>query len=130
MAGITRLTALEIFTQPDDLEFRVGQDGDKWAFAITRGPGHSFKLLLTADPVFDSSDAAISAIGDVLETICTNMTSELSAPSSLPAQVVNPDNQPLDDANALSGEYRERIIRDLTANGVASTCEYKTLEPK
>ena len=125
MAGITRLTALEIFTQPDDLEFRVGQDGDKWRSQLLAGQDTVSSFCLKADPVFDSSDAAISAIGDVLEIICTKMTAELSVPSSLAAQVVNPDNRPIDDANALSGDYRERIISDLTDNGVASTYIYK-----
>jgi hypothetical protein len=126
MSGISRITALEIFTQPDDLEFRVDQDGDKWAFAITRGSGHNFKLLITAQPVCESSKEAVQAIADLLESICSGMTAELSTPSTMAAQFVNPNDRPLDDANMLSGEIRERIVSDLTAIGVASTYTYKT----
>lgn len=125
--GVSLASALEIFSQPDDLHFQAAQIGEKWAFAISRGPGHNYKLLLSTEPVFDTIEATVRMVGKVLGNICTAVTSELNDPSSFAAQMLNGEGIPLDDAHALSGAYRERIIRDLLENHVADTSTYKGL---
>ncbi len=50
--GLTLVTALEIFTHPDDLHIIVTQErGGKrgWGMGICRGPGHDFKVMLSTD---------------------------------------------------------------------------------
>ena len=121
MSGISRATALEIFTQPDDLEFSIGCKDDKWAIMVTRGPGHNFKLLITTEPVFESKDAAIKVVEELLDGICQGYESELTDPSSLAAQFVNPEDRSLENANVLTAERREWIIQELKANDTAGT---------
>ncbi|MCH8748153.1 hypothetical protein IH781_00220 [Patescibacteria group bacterium] len=123
MAGISRVTALEIFTQPKDLHFSVGEDGGTWGFAITRGPGHSFKPLLTAQPVFDDMDQAVKDVGDILAAICETCRAELDDKTSLSAQVLNPDNRSLEEATVLTAELIEWILQELRANRKVGTYE-------
>lgn len=125
MSGISLFSALEIFTQPDDLQFSIGEQAGKWGLAITRGPGHDYKLIITSQPVLESREAAANAIKTLLTDICTAATSELNKPKSMLAALANPDGLPIDDAHMLSGEYRERIFNDLMEHGVAQTFAYK-----
>jgi hypothetical protein len=126
MAGVTRATALEIFTQPNDLEFSIGQKGGRWGIIITRGPGHRFKWLLSTKPVFESPKAATNVVHDVLESICQWATKELCDPATLAAQIINPEDQSLETAGVLTLEDREWIIRELEQHRVAST--YKKVQ--
>lgn len=64
--GVSRLTVLEIFTNPADLEFTVGESDGKWGVLISRGAGHRFKPLLSTEAVFPERDTAIDAIRSVL----------------------------------------------------------------
>lgn len=121
--GLTLSTAIEIFSQPDDLTFLLVQKDDKWGLAITRGPGHDFKPLLDGAPVFDDKEAVLEAMGELLEAICSTSDIELNDPSSPVALVLNPEGQPVDDAKVLTAERREWIIRELEANRVAKTYE-------
>ncbi len=124
MAGISKLTALEIFSQPRDLHFVVSEQNGKWAFVISRGPRHNFKPLLSTTPFADSKAIAVQEIANILQGICQAMTQEIANPDSLIAAVTNSNNRPADDATSLSGSDRERIIEDLTVASVAKTYEY------
>lgn len=125
MSGIQRFTALEIFTNPDDLELSIFGNKSGWGLMITRGPDHRFKILITQNPVFPNSAQAIQAISNILRSICTSMTQELNNSESFIAKVFNSGGLSIDDANVLSGEYRERICRDLASYHVARTYTYK-----
>lgn len=66
--GVSRLTVLEIYTNPADLEFTIGSSEGKWGVLISRGPGHKFKPLLSTEAVFTERDTAVQAIRSVLNS--------------------------------------------------------------
>jgi hypothetical protein len=68
---VTRLTGLEIFTNPNDLEIMIGQDSHsgKFAMSVSRGPGHNFKPLLTSTPFAETFEGAVDAVKEVLAGI-------------------------------------------------------------
>jgi len=71
MTGITMGTALEIFTNPRDLQVTIAQElngGGKFGFGIFRGPGHGFKPLLTSAFFAEALEEAVQAVRGVLET--------------------------------------------------------------
>jgi len=126
--GITRLTALEIFTNPNDLRLSVvreegkGESG-KYAILITRGPGHSFKLLLSSQPFAATVDEAARDIGEILEFIRQNATKDLERPDDGLAQFLNPGGQPVDQSRVLNEELIDRILIELRAHRFADTCQ-------
>lgn len=123
---ITRLTALEIFSQARDLQIAVSGElpkhGGKRAFGITRGPGHNFKPLLSSQPVFDGLEPAVDAIRSALEDILEAATAVLADSSSLAAGIMNPDNRPEEEMEGvLTPGLIERICEELRKTQVAST---------
>ncbi|HLC49701.1 MAG TPA: hypothetical protein VJI96_04945 [Candidatus Andersenbacteria bacterium] len=121
MPGITRGTALEIFTNPNDLEFTVGERTGKWAILITRGPGHNFKMLLSSEPVLPSKAEAITGISNLLKTILHICGNEMTNPATLAAQMLNPDNKSLEEAAVLTPAMQTRIIEELQQKNTSST---------
>ena len=121
------ITALEIFTNPGDLEITIGQEkeGAKFAIGIFRGPGHNFKQMLTSQPFAETQEDAIEAIKGVLESIHEAMTKEFADRKSLPSQYFNPDGQEIDQAKVLNPDLISRILDELRQHRVAGT--YKML---
>ncbi len=121
--GISALTGLEIFTQPDDLEFSVpkAKVGGKFGILITRGPGHNFKLLVSGDPILDTREAAIEIIKGGLQDILIKSEQTLTNPSDFLRGLINPENLPLAQMNVLTQERIDWIIKELAAHGIAST---------
>ncbi len=129
MSGISRLTALEIFTNPSDLEIVIGQEksNGKYAIAIMRGPGHRFKMMLDSEPFTENFEDALKAVKETLETIQQAMTKELEDPENLVTQFLNPDNQALDQSKALNPDLINRIMDELRQHKVASTYKMKAV---
>ena len=123
------LTALEIFTNPGDLEITIRQekDGAKFAIGIFRGPGHNFKPMLNSQPFAETQEDAIEAIKGVLEPIREAMTKDFADRKSLPSQYLNPDGQEIDQTKVLNLDLISRILDELRQHRVAST--YKMLAP-
>ena len=68
---ITRLTALEIFSNPRDIQITIGQEEGKYGLGIFRGPGHDFKpLVSTTDCPLESFEEAVTIIREALEAVC------------------------------------------------------------
>lgn len=65
----TFLTLLEIYSNPNDLQFQIPRKDDKSAIMISRGPGHNFKLLLSSEYVFNSLNDAVNTIKTILDTV-------------------------------------------------------------
>jgi len=65
---MTASTGLEIFGNPKDLAFSVKKlpRSEKYGLAVTRGPGHNFKLLLTGEDI-PSKEVALDIVRQVLE---------------------------------------------------------------
>lgn len=125
MAGLTAVTGIEIYTQPDDLQIsipREGEDGN-YAILITRGPGHRFKLLASTEFVFDTLEVALENVREALLAICQKGMEELTNQSSLIGRIVNPNNLPVERMKVLTAARVEQIVEALRRSGVASTYE-------
>ena len=120
------LTALEIFTNPNDLEITIGRKkGDrKFAIGIFRGPGHSFKPLLTSEPFAEKFEGAVEAVKDTLEHIQQAVMKEFEDKDSIPSQYLNPDSRALDQSKILNPDLINRILDELRQHKVART--YRT----
>jgi len=125
--GISRISALEIFTNSSDLEITIGQEkgGGKFLIGIFRGPGHNFKPILTSGPFAEKFEDAVEAIGNTLTSIHDVVVKEFSNPSSIPSQYLNPGGHEIDQSKILNPDLISRILNELRQHKVAST--YKML---
>ena len=123
--GISVSTALEIFTNPSDLEISIGQEksGGKFAIFISRGPGHDFKILLSSQPFAESTEAAVKAVGEILESIRKAATDTLGDKENPLTQILNPDGQAIDQSKALNPDLIRRILEELRKHKRAGTYE-------
>jgi hypothetical protein len=103
--GLSRLTVLEIYTNPADLEFQIAESDGKYAVMVTRGPGHKFKLLLTTEAVFEKCEVAIDSIRAVLDATLREGRQAFS-----------------EHPGALNQENVDRILRELAEKSFCSTC--------
>jgi len=122
-------TALEIFTNPGDLEITIRQEkeGAKFTIGIFRGPGHNFKPMLTSQPFAGKLEDAVEAIKRTLESIHEVMTKDLADQKSLTSQYLNPDGLVVDQSKVLNLDLIARILDELRQHKVAST--YKMPAP-
>jgi hypothetical protein len=68
--GLCRLEAFEIFGNPMDLSIYVARcKSEKFALAITRGPGHNFKPLVDSNDAFLDRESAVQYVEAIL-TAC------------------------------------------------------------
>jgi len=127
MSGISRLTALEIFTNPNDLEIVIGQEksSGKYAIAIMRGPGHRGKLLIDSEPTIEKFEDALEAVKTILEGIQQFMTKEFEDPKSLVSQFLKSDDQIIDNSKTLNPDLINRIMDKLRKRKIASTYKMK-----
>ncbi len=123
--GLSMITALEIFTNPGDLEITIGQENEesKFAIGIFRGPGHNYKPMLTSQPFAEMREDAIKAVEETLQTVHGAITKEFKDSKSLASQYLNPDGQEIDQSKVLNQELIGRILDELRMRGKASTCE-------
>ncbi len=121
--GISMITALEIFTNPGDLEITVGQakPGDKFAIGIFRGPGHNFKPMLTSQPFAGKVEDAVKAVKGILESIQQAMTKDFADRKSFPSQYLNPNGLKINQSKVLNPDLISRILDELRQHRVAST---------
>ena len=122
---ITRMSALEIFTNPEDLEFTVGQEGEgenaTCAFGIFRGPRHKFKSILTSQPFKGTTEDAIGVVKKILESICKKIREDFADDKSILSQYLNPEGGEIDEAKVLNPDLITRILDELRQNKTAST---------
>ena len=125
--GISMITALEIFTNPSDLEITVGQSepGKKFTIGIFRGPGHNFKPMLTSEPFAENLEGAVEAVSEVLESIHEAMVKDFADRGSIPSQYLNPEGLEIDQSKVLNPDLIARILVELRQHQTAST--YKML---
>ena len=123
--GISMITALEIFTNPGDLEITIGQEkgGGKFAIGIFRGPGHNYKSVLTSQPFAETQEDAIKAVEETLQTVHEAITKESENRGSLASQYLNPDGQEIDQSKVLNQELIARILGEIRQLQKASTCK-------
>lgn len=125
MSGISMLTALEIFTNPGDLEIIISQEkGEgKFMIGILRGPGHNYKMMLTSQPFAETQEEAIKVIEGILQTVSGVITKELKDRESLASQYLNPDGQEIDQSKVLNQDRIDQVLEELRQHQKASTCK-------
>ena len=121
---MTMLTALEIFTNPHDLEISIGQEKKgigKYALLICRGPGHNFKLMISSTPFAEKVEDAVLVIKEILEVTVEAVTKEFKERTSVLSQYLNPDGKTIDQSKVLNADWINRILEELRTKQVAST---------
>jgi len=128
--AISMLTALEIFTNPADLEIDIWIEKSigKFCIGIFRGPGHSFKSILTSQPFTEKEEDAVETVKVLLEEILTACTKEFKNPVSITCQYLNPDMEEIDQSKVLTHDLIEQILNELRRNRLART--YEMLNPR
>ena len=126
MNGITVQTALEIYTQPKDLYICVGkpQEEKKFAFTISRGPGHNYKQLVSSSASFETVESAIKEVKSLLKDCCQAAKKIISDPNNVLTIIFNPDNRPVLEDRILNDAFLEQIMLELEKNNEVDTCEY------
>lgn len=121
-------TAVEIFTQADDLQIAVispkDDEDDKFGILISRGPDHRHKPLVSIKPTFGNRQRAYRATVDLLEQLCKKSRKILKDESSLLAQIINPERIPIDEMqNILTSRRLADIKRQLKHHNTVNTYE-------
>ncbi len=132
MGQLSLLTALEIFTNPGDLEIKIGRDlsSGKFSLGIFRGPGHNFKAMVTWDPFAETSQVAIEAVEEILTISRREITKQFRDKKSLPSEFLNPSGKKIDQTKVLSPEVIAWILAELRQKQVASTYEHPLFKRK
>lgn len=117
MGGLTLITALEIYTNPFDLDIIITED----ALMMSRGPGHNFKILLSGEWKFSDKIIIAEDIKNILKTIIDKNNTEISKPGSFVASICNPNNEPLNKAIVLTDNMLSEIILSLSKRGMVQT---------
>lgn len=133
--GLNYGTALEIFNNPFDLSISIASPPEwkgKWGVALTRGPGHRFKVMLTTDnpEVLPNTKEEIIALvmKDIFRSSMQASREALSDPANPLGRILNPNGMPPSGMkNILTDEILARIESDLREKGVANTFEYADL---
>lgn len=125
--GLNLLTAMEVANQYHDLYISVGKSDStgKFAFLISRGPGHNFKPLLSTNAAFENAGEAIVAVGNILNFVCQIIKKEIveKTDGGWTADITNPGNRPIEELDILNDQKVEQILVALRAKGVANTWE-------
>lgn len=123
MSGIRVLTALEIYTNPDDLEIVIVKDAqsEKFALGVSRGPGHNFKPLLSSKPFAKDIDSAIDAVRRTLEAIQEFATTALGEETDVATRYLILHKEEDKQQQTLDAARINRILEQLRAHEKAST---------
>jgi len=118
-------TAMEIFSNPDDLMFTIGQGGEEkgFSFGIFRGPGHDFKPLLISSAFAETRVGALESLEEVLEIALQTMIKLLEEASSIISRTLNPENRPIDSLGMLNHGLINRILERLKTESSMVTYE-------
>lgn len=119
--GVSRMTILEIFTNPCDLVVAIGQKDGKFSVFVSRGPGHNYKLMLSAEGIFESRQAAVDSIRQVLEFAAEKGKETLEDRTNPIAQIVNPGGRPVGEMNVLTQSAIDTLIATLATEDEART---------
>lgn len=127
--GVSMITALEIFTNPSDLEITIGQEkkGAKFSIGIYCGPGHNFKSMLTSQPFAEKLEDAVNAVDEILQFVYEVIMKQFKDSGSFASQYLNPDGNSIDQSKVLNQDLIARILEELRVHRKAST--YKMLAP-
>ncbi len=122
---MTLLTALEIFSNPDDLVISVKKPSETGSYrvAILRGERHHYKPLLTGDSGSKDFERVLSHVELTLTTAAEASRKHLENGGPT-AEIINPEADPIDDACVLTGERIAWIMTELREKGECSTATF------
>jgi len=126
--GISLITALEIFSNPNDLEISIRRErkgNGRYSIEFSRGPGHNFKLMLSSKPFTEKPEEAVEIVRETLETIQQVVAKKFADKESFLSGYFNPDGKLIDQLQVLSSDLIIQIVEELKQHQVAST--YKML---
>lgn len=108
-------TAIEIFSNPYDLEISIIHDRNSGQFAIciNRGPNNNYKPLFTPEPFTKSLNIAVNEVKLTLETIYTFIKFDLENVSSDSTLCLNPNGLGIDWSKVMSLNLINQITCEL-----------------
>lgn len=120
---VSNQTAFEIFTNPKDLHITVYKEEDGWGFTIMRGSDHNYKRLLMAKPFFESKNASVDDIVEILSSIYKNCLKIVTDPTSGMGNLVNREQITAEEAGDawLTPETIKSIKQALIEDGCVDT---------
>ncbi len=121
--GLSFITALEIFTNPDDLYFEVirGPKSAKYGLVIARGPGHDYKRLFDVSCNYETREGVLEMLCIGLQGTREGVIKSLSSPSSFLAMIFkSPAEQPLEELGLTRARVDE-IIEGLKTQDIFLT---------
>lgn len=128
--GLKIISALEIYTQPDDLQINVvNLTTGGWGFLIARGPGHRFKPIVSCiETPLDTKKEAADMCMQLIEDICTTCKDFISKPDHFFHCLIIKNNDgsvaPEEEWNVLKQRHLDWIKSQLLSEtGVANTWE-------
>lgn len=129
---------MEIFSNPYDLFFAVGENPDKpgtWGLALTRGPEHRGKLIATGEGYASKEDAIKKIVG--ILTFCIEKGSEIAfgTPKDIAEDlfnaIANPNGRnPEEMMNMLTTQMVVQIEKELQKDECCETCRWLKLLQK
>lgn len=123
MSGISATTALEINNHPGDIQvsiYKVKEGDWKYGIIVCRGPGHSYKLLISTSPFADTVEQAVEEVKNLLTGIHSWATKELSDIGNPITQILNPSGC-VDVSQTLNPDLINKILNGLRQHQVADT---------
>ncbi|HAS84903.1 MAG TPA: hypothetical protein DCS23_02415 [Candidatus Yonathbacteria bacterium] len=123
MSGISMLTAMEINNHPNDLYIQIGREvqDDKYAFMLSRGKEHNFKLLIITIPFAETIDEAVEEVKNLLNGIHEAATKELQNKESILANIINSGGHEVDVSKTLNHNLISMILDELRKNHIVNT---------
>jgi hypothetical protein len=115
------ITALEIFSNPADLDIKVFEIEGKFGFAISRSEGHHHKPMVHSVAQWETWEEVIKFVGEFLIEVCQFLQNELRDEKSLPSHLLCPQGGPVDQARVLNPGLINRILEQLRHYRTADT---------
>lgn len=121
------LTALEIFTQADDLQILVGSYGNnnKYVYLVFGATRNNLELIFNSEPVFDTRDAAVDDFMKTLGSVREEIIRALTGAPNILTELMDPQNLSIEEVRnvLMSQEYFDYIEQDLRTDSMAKTHE-------
>ena len=120
--GISLMTALEINNHPSDLYVQIGkpQGSEQYAIQVSRGPGHSYKMLISSQPFADTVEQAVEQVKALLKGIHSAAEDQMNDAESPTTKILSGVT---DRSKTLTPDLIDRIIAELREHQYADTSQ-------
>ena len=120
------LEALEIFSNPYDLFLSIFQNknNEKYGIVVSRAKGHNFKLLISSEAVFETSEKAQETIKSILELAKKVSLEKIKEKDGFVSRILNIKDTDIDQTSILFDELIEKIIGEIKINQEVDTSKF------